>query len=155
MNSLQKIGSFLFGGALALMFFGKQKINFGIKAIRLNGVITQQLIPLKVIAYIANKTIGSVLVRSLSGVIVSNGETLATIAQPINRRIAMNSYVEQAIAVDLHVSESLRALMANIKTGDVNNLSFELIGEVVIGEQWPIGIKFNKVFTWAEIQQMV
>lgn len=155
MNSLQKIGSVLLGGAVALMFFGRQKLSFGIKRVALSGVITTQLIPLKVIVYIANKTIASLLVRSLSGVVVCNGETLATVAQPINRRISANSYIEQNINIDLHITETLRALIANIQTGDINNLSFELIGEVVVGEQWPIGIKFNRVFTWAEIQQML
>ena len=59
------------------------------------------------------------------------------------------------ILINLHNQESLQALFSNIQSGDINNLAFELIGEVVVGEQWPIGFKFNRVFTWSEIRQML
>lgn len=155
MNKLQKIGAWILGGVAALAFFGKQKLSFGIRGVYLNGIITTQMIPLRIVAWIANKTIGSVLVRSLSGVLVCEGQTIASIAQPINRRIGANSYIEQNILIDLHNQEALQALFSNIQSGDINNLAFELVGEVVVGEQWPVGLKFNKVFTWQEIQQML
>ena len=59
------------------------------------------------------------------------------------------------VLIDLHNQEALRALFENVQSGNINNLAFELIGEVVVGEQWPISIKFNRIFTWAEIQQML
>ena len=93
--------------------------------------------------------------RSLSGVLVCNGQTVASIAQPIMKRIPSNKYIEQDVLIDLHNQEALRALFENVQSGNINNLSFELIGEVVVGEQWPISIKFNRIFTWAEIQQML
>ena len=42
-----------------------------------------------------------------------------------------------------------------MQSGDINNLSFDFVGEVVVGEQWPVGIKFNKLFTWQDIKRMV
>ena len=155
MNSLQKIGSWLLGGVAALAFLGKQKLSFGVKSVLLRGAITKDIIPLRVLVWIGNSTIVSVLVRSLSGVLLCNGQTVASIAQPINKRIAANSYIEQAIMIDLHNQESLAALFANVQSGDINNLAFELVGEVVVGEQWPVGIKFNRIFTWSDIQQMI
>lgn len=156
MNKLQKIGGWILGGVAALAFLGSQKLSLGIRGVYLNGLITSQMIPLRVVVWIANKTvIGSVLVRSLSGVLMCNGQTVASISQLINKRIPSNSYVEQSIMVDLHNQEALQALFANIDSGDINNLAFELVGEIVVGEQWPIGIKFNRVFTYAEIKQMV
>lgn len=155
MNNLQKIGSWLLGGVAALAFFGKQKLSFGVKNVLLRGAITKDIIPLRVLVWIGNSTIVSVLVRSLSGVLLCNGQTVASIAQPINKRIAANSYIEQAIMIDLHNQESLAALFANVQSGDINNLAFELVGEVVVGEQWPVGIKFNRIFTWSDIQQMI
>lgn len=154
MNNLQKIGSWLLGGVAALAFLGKQKLSFGVKSVLLRGAITKDIIPLRVLVWIGNSTIVSVLVRSLSGVLLCNGQTVASIAQPINKRIAANSYIEQAIMIDLHNQESLAALFANVQSGDINNLAFELVGEVVVGEQWPVGIKFNRIFTWSDIQQM-
>ena len=155
MNNLQKIGSWFLGGVAALAFLGKQKLSFGVKNVLLRGAITKDIIPLRVLVWIGNSTIVSVLVRSLSGVLLCNGQTVASIAQPINKRIAANSYIEQAIMIDLHNQESLAALFANVQTGDINNLAFELVGEVVVGEQWPVGIKFNRIFTWSDIQQMI
>lgn len=156
MNKLQKIGGWILGGVAALAFLGSQKLSLGIRGVYLNGLITSQMIPLRVVVWIANKTvIGSVLVRSLSGVLMCNGQTVASISQLINKRIPSNSYVEQSIMVDLHNQEALQALFANIESGDINNLAFELVGEIVVGEQWPIGIKFNRVFTYAEIKQIV
>lgn len=155
MNNLQKIGSWLLGSVAALAFLGKQKLSFGVKSVLLRGAITKDIIPLRVLVWIGNSTIVSVLVRSLSGVLLCNGQTVASIAQPINKRIAANSYIEQAIMIDLHNQESLAALFANVQSGDINNLAFELVGEVVVGEQWPVGIKFNRIFTWSDIQQMI
>ena len=153
MSKLQKIGLCILGGVGALALFGKQQISFGIKSVSLNGLFTTQIIPLNVVVWITNNTIGRLLVRSVSGALVCNGETVATVAQAINKRIPAKSYVEQSILVDLHNQESLRALFANIQSGDINNLAFEFIGEVVVGEQWPVGIKFNRVFTWSEISR--
>ena len=155
MNSLQKIGGWLLGGVTALAIFGRQKLSFGIKGVELNGLITQQIIPLRVVVWIANKTIGRLLVRSISGSLICEGRVVASIAQTINKRIAANSYVEQDILLDLHNQEALQALFSNIQTGDINNLAFELVGEVIVGEQWPVGFKFNRIFTWAEIRQMI
>lgn len=155
MNSLQKIGGLLLGGVVALAVLGRQKLGFGVKGVYLNGIISTQMIPLRVAVWIANRTITSVLVRSLSGVLYCEGQTVASIAQPINKRIHANQYVEQDILVDLHNQEALRALFSNIQSGSIDNLAFELVGEVVVGEQWPVGIKFNRVFTWSEIKQMV
>lgn len=155
MNGLQKIGSWLLAGVAALAVFGRQKLSFGIKGVYLNGLITQQSIPLRVVVWIANKTIGRLLVRSISGSLICEGRVVASIAQKINKRISPNSYVEQNILINLHNQESLQALFSNIQSGDINNLAFELIGEVVVGEQWPIGFKFNRVFTWSEIRQML
>lgn len=146
----------ILGGVAAFGLLSRQRLSFGLRGVYLNGVITTKMIPLRVVVWIANKTIiGRVLVRSLSGVLLCNGQVVASISQLINKRIASNSYIEQDIFVDLHAQESLQALFVNIQSGDINNLAFELVGEVVVGEQWPIGIKFNRVFTWAEIQQML
>lgn len=153
MNNLQKIGSWILGGVAALALLGRQKISFGIKDVFLNGIIANGIIPLRVLVWIANETIASVLVRSVSGALICNGEKVANISQMINKRIPANGYVEQGIVVDLYNQESLRALFENVQSGDVNNLAFEFIGEVVIGEQWPVGIKFNRVFTWEDIRR--
>lgn len=152
---MSKIGNWLFGGVLAAVFLGAQKIRVGVSGVFLNGMITTERVPLKVVLYLMNSTIGRVLVRSVSGSLFSGGQVVATINQVINRRINANSYVEQPIYVDIHSKEALQALMANIQGGDINTLSFEFIGEVVIGEQWPVGFKFNRVFTWADIQGML
>lgn len=155
MNNLQKIGGWILGGVAALALLGKQKLAFGIRGVYLNGIFNSQIIPLRVVVWIANKTIASVLVRSLSGVLVCEGQTVASIAQQINKRIGSNSHVDQDILLDIHNKEALSALFANIQSGNINNLSFELIGEVVVGEQWPVGIKFNRVFTWSDIQKIL
>lgn len=155
MNRLQKIGGWILGGALAVALFTRQKIAYGVEAIYLNGVITPNLIPLKVVGWLANSTIAGVLVRSISGVLVCNGQVVASISQLVNKRIRSNSFVKQDLNVDIYFQESLAALWENIQTGDVTSLSFELVGEVVVGEQWPVGLKFNRVFTWNEIQKML
>ena len=155
MSKLRKIGGLILGGVVALALLSKQRLGIGIKGVYLNGLIRADRIPLKVVVWIGNNTIGSVLVRSLSGILVFNGQTVASISQAINKRIASNSYVEQGVMIDLHSKESLQALFANIQSGDVNNLAFEFIGEVVVGEQWPVGVKFNRVFTWNDIQRIV
>lgn len=151
----KSIGKWLLGLGAIVAFLSRQKITFGVKGIYLNGVITPYLIPLKVVVYLANKTIGKLLVRSVSGILVSDGKVIAKIDQAINKRIRANSYIEQSLLVDINTQETLQAWYSNIQSGDVNNLSFELIGEVVVGEQWPVSIKFNKVFTWQDIQQML
>lgn len=155
MNSLQKIGSWILGGVVALAFLGRQKITFGIKGVYLNGLITANLIPLRLVVWIKNSTIGSILIRNMSGVLISNGKTVASISQVINKRIRSNSYVEQDVLLDLQNQELLQSLISNVQSGNINNLSFELIGEVVVGEQYPVGVKFNRVFTWQDIQQMI
>lgn len=155
MSRIEKIGSWLLGGIVAIAFLAKQRLSFGVKAVYLNGLITLQKIPLRIDIWIANKTIGSVLVRSLSGALICNGQTVATISQMVNKRISANSYIEQSVLIDLHNQESLQALFANIQSGSIDNLAFELIGEVVVGEQWPVAVEFNRVFTWADIRQMI
>ena len=155
MNKLQKIGAYILGGVLAVALFSRQKISFGVKGVYLNGIITTQIIPLRITGWLANSTIASVLVRGLSGVLMCNGQTVATISQTINKRIKSNSFVEQSFLVNIYNQESLSALFQNVMSGDINNLAFELIGSILVGEQWPIELKFNKVFTWKEIQQML
>ena len=120
MTRTQKIGSWLLGGCVALAFAMRQRLAFGVKGVYLNGIITPELVPLRILVWIANKTIGSVLVRSVSGVLYCEGEVVASISQPIMKRIPSNRYVEQDILVDLHVQESLQALMANINSGNIN-----------------------------------
>lgn len=150
------IGKWLLGIGAAVAFISKQKVTFGVKGVYLNGIITQNSIPLRVVCYLMNKTIiGRLLVRSISGYLVSNGKVIATMDQPVNRVLKANSYIEQVLVVNIQSQEALKALYDNVQTGDVNNLSFELIGQAVIGEQWPVTIKFNKVFTWDEIKTMV
>lgn len=152
----KNIGAWIVGALAGLVVLSKQKLSFGIQGVYVDGLITAETLPLRVVAYIKNDTIGSVLVRSLSGVLVSNeGKTIASIMQPINKRIRAKSNVVQDILIDIHNKEVVSALQANIASGNINNLSFELIGEVVVGEQWPIGLKFNKVFTWQDIKQML
>lgn len=155
MNTLQKIGAVLLSGAGVLAFFRKQRLAFGVNGVYLNGVITASVIPLRVLIWIANKTIGSVLVRSLSGVLMCNGQVVATVAQNINKRIRSNSTIDQNVFIELHNQATLSALFENISSGDISNLSFELVGEVVVGEQWPVGFKFNRVFTWNDIQSAI
>ena len=155
MNKLQKIGAYILGGVLAVALFSRQKISFGVKGVYLNGIITTQIIPLRIVGWLANSTIASVLVRGLSGVLMCNGQTVATISQTINKRIKSNSFVEQSFLVNIYNQESLSDLFQNVMSGDINNLAFELIGSILVGEQWPIELKFNKVFTWKEIQQML
>lgn len=156
MNNIQKIGSWILGGVAALSLLSRQKVSFGVKDVMLNGMITSDIIPLRVVIWIANNTIiGRIFIRSISGALICNGQTVATINQMINKRIPANKYIEQNIFIDLHNKESLQALFQNVQTGDVSNLAFEFIGEVVIGEQWPVGFKFNKIFTWDEIKQML
>lgn len=156
MSRLQKIGGWILGGVAALCLLGRQQLAFGVRGVYLNGIITTQMIPLRVVVWIANKTIiGSVLVRGLSGVLICNGQTVASISQLINKRVPANSYIEQDVLIDLHAQESLKALFTNVQSGSIDNLAFELVGEVVIGEQWPVGVKFNRLFTWAEIQKML
>lgn len=152
MNRLQKIGAYIIGGVAALAFFGRQKISYGIKGIYLNGLITTSMIPLRVVGWLKNSTIASVLVRSVSGVLICNGLKLATIYQPVNKRIRSNSFVEQSFVVDIHAQEALVAFFENVQSGSVTNLAFEFVGEIVVGEQWPVSFKFNKLFTWQDIQ---
>lgn len=153
MNNLQKIGTWVLGGVVALAFIARQQITIGFNGVYLNGIITQNLIPLRVMVWISNKTVGSVFVRSLSGDLICNGKKIATIYQPINKRIRSHSYVEQSISVDVYAQETLQSLYANIQTGDINNFAFELVGRAVVGEQYPVTIKFNRIFTWQDIQQ--
>lgn len=155
LNNLQKIGSLILGGIVAIALFGRQKLSFNIKAVQLAGIITSQIIPLRLIALISNSTVASVLVRNLSGVLVCNGKPVASIYQLINKRIASNSYVEQYIYLNIHNQPAISALFENVQSGNINNLAFELVGDVTIGEQWPVKLRFNRVFTWSDIQQML
>ena len=155
MNRTSKIGAWIVGLSSLALLFGRQQLGATVKGVYLNGIITTSLIPLRVVVSLVNKTIGSVLVRSISGSLMSNGLVVASINQPINKRIRANRTVEQSILVDIHSQEALQMILANIQSGDVNNLALDFVGEVVVGEQWPVGIKFNKVFTWQDIQQML
>lgn len=155
MSNKSNIGKWLIGIGAALAFISRQKLSIAVKGVYLNGIITSEVIPLRVVVYLINKTIASVLIRSISGSLISNGVTIATINQAVNKRMPANTTTEQSILVNIYNHEVLQALMDNIQSGDINNLSFEFIGEIVVGEQWPIGIKFKKLFTWQEIQQMV
>lgn len=152
---INNIGKWLIGIGAALAFISRQRLSIAVKGVYLSGIITNELIPLRVVVYLINKTIASVLIRSISGALFSDGVKVATIGQTINKRIPANSTTEQSIMVDIHNREALQAIMANIQSGDINNLSFEFVGEIVVGEQFPVGIKFNKLFTWQDIQQMV
>lgn len=156
MSDTRTIGKLLIGAGAAVAFLSRQKLIVGVKGVYLNGLVTDKLIPLNVVVYISNKTIlGSMLIRSISGVLRCEGRTIATIDQLVNRRIPAGKYIEHVLQININGSESLQALWSNIQGGNVNTLAFDLLGEVVIGEQWPIPIKFNKLFTWNEIQQMV
>lgn len=155
MNRLQKIGGWILGGVVAIALFSRQKISFVIKGVYLAGVITPQLIPLRISGWLMNSTIAGVLVRSISGILVCNGQTVASISQMVNKRIGSNSYVVQDLIANIHFQESLSALWANVQSGNINNLAFEFIGEIVVGEDWPVGLKFNKLFTWLDIQQSI
>ena len=153
--SSKNIGKWLIGIGAAVAFIARQKLSFLVQGVYLNGIITQQLIPIRVAVSLINQTIGSLLVRSISGSLICNGMVVATINQVVNKRIPSRTTVNQNIYIDIHSQEALQALNANIQSGDISNLAFELIGEVVVGEQFPVGIKFNKVFTWQDIQQMI
>lgn len=156
MSKQKSIGKWFIGIGAALAFVARQKLAIYFKGVYLNGIISTELIPLKVVVSLINNTVVGVLVRSISGALISSdGKIVATVNQAINKRIPAHRVVEQGIAVDIHNREALQALMANVQTGDVNNLAFEFIGEVVVGEQWPVGIKFNRVFTWQDIQKIV
>lgn len=156
MSSNSNIGKWLIGIGAVLAFISRQKLSIAVKGVYLNGMVTSDRIPLRVDVLLMNKTIASVLIRSISGALISSdGMTVATINQAINRRVPANRTIVQSLLVDIHNKETLQALMANIQGGNINSLSFEFIGEVVCGEQWPVSIKFNKVFTWQEIQQMI
>lgn len=153
MNKFQKIGALILGGVAAFAVLGRQRLTFGVRDIQLAGIITPEIIPLRLVTWIANDTFGSVLVRKLSGSIIYGGNVVATVNQVINKRISSNSYIEQYVYVDLHNQAALAALFDNIGTGDINNLAFEMIGEVTVGEQWPVTLDFNRVFTWEDIQK--
>lgn len=155
MSNSRKIGAWLLGLGSAVWFIGKQKISFGVKSVSLNGMITPTLLPLRVVIYLMNKTIGTVLIRSVNAQLVSDGNVIASISQNINRRIPSNSYIEQPIAIDVHLQDTMQALIANIRSGDVNNLSFDLIGEAIVGEQFQVPIKFQTLFTWDDIKDMI
>ena len=156
MKKTSKIGIWMLTVGSLIAFISRQKITFGLKGIYLGGVITSTLIPLKIVLYLWNKTVlGSVLVRSISGVLINDGKVIATVNQVINKRIRSNRYVEQTVLMDIHMQEALQGLFNNVMSGDINNLSFEFVGKIVVGEQYPIDIDFRKLFTWQDIQQML
>ena len=155
MSKKQNIGKWLVGIGAALAFISRQKLSVAVKSVYLNGIATSKRVPLRVVVYLMNRTIASVLIRNISGALISNGMTVATINQDVNKRMPANSTTEQSVLVDIHSQEALKALIDNMQSGDINNLSFDFVGEVVVGEQWPVGIKFNKLFTWQDIKRMV
>lgn len=155
MSDMKKIGAWFLALGGFVLFFSHQKLSAVVKGVYLNGGITATLIPLRVVVDLINKTIGTVFVRGISGALISNGLVVASVNQQVNKRIRANRVVEQSIFVDIHNQEALNVILANIQTGDVNNLALEFIGEVVVGEQWPVGIKFNKIFTWQDIRKIL
>lgn len=156
MKKTSKIGIWMLAVGSLIAFISRQKITFGLKGIYLGGVITSTLIPLKIVLYLWNKTVlGSVLVRSISGALVNDGKVIATVNQVINKRIRSNRYVEQTVLMDIHMQEALQGLFNNVMSGDISNLSFEFVGKIVVGEQYPIDIDFRKLFTWQDIQQIL
>lgn len=150
-----KLGKILLGIGAAIAFVGSQRFTFGVKGVYLAGVVTPQLIPLRVVVYLVNKTIGKLMVRSISGELVCEGQRVATINQKVNKRISSGRYIEQGLLVDIHIQESLQALFSNIQSGDITSLSFVFEGKIYVGEQYPVGIRFKKLFTWKDIQKMV
>lgn len=152
---MSKAGKWLIGLGAALALLSRQKLSMHVKGIYLNGLITKNVIPLRIIVSLTNKTIAKVFIRSLSGSLISNGVVVATVNQVVNKRIRANSVVEQNILVDIHKQEALQSLFENIESGHVNNISFELIGELQVGEQYPIGIQFSRIFTWQDIKTMI
>lgn len=155
MSDMKKIGAWFLALGGFVLFFSRQKLSAVVKGVYLNGGITATLIPLRVVVDLVNKTIGTVFVRGISGALISDGFVVASVNQQVNKRIRANRVVEQSIFVDIHNQEALNVILANIQTGDVNNLALEFIGEVVVGEQWPVGIKFNKIFTWQDIRKIL
>ena len=154
-NKMQNIGAAILGGSLLWMFIKRQSVRVGVRSISLSGLITPNIIPLRVALYLINDTIGSLLIRTLSCQLVSNGMVVATIDQTINKRIAAKSSIEQDVFVDIHNQAALSSLFANIQTGDVTSTSFTLVGEVVVGERYPLSIKIDKLFTWEDIKKMI
>lgn len=152
---MRKIGAWFLALSGFVLFFSRQKLSAVVKGVYLNGGITATLIPLRVVVDLINKTIGTVFVRGISGALISDGFVVASVNQQVNKRIRANRVVEQSIFVDIHNQEALNVILANVQTGDVNNLALEFIGEVVVGEQWPVGIKFNKIFTWQDIRKIL
>lgn len=150
-----KAGKWLIGLGAALALLSRQKLSMHVKGIYLNGLITKSVIPLRIIVSLTNKTMAKVFIRSLSGSLISHGAVVATVNQVVNKRIRANSVVEQNILVDIHKQEALQSLFENIESGHVNNISFELIGELQVGEQYPIGIQFSRIFTWQDIKTMI
>lgn len=156
MSNSSKIGKLLIGAGAAIAFLSRQKITVGVKGVYLNGLVSESSIPLRVVVYISNRTIlGSLLIRSISGVLVSSGRTVATIDQIVNRRIGAGKYIEHSLLININGVEAMQAIWANIQSGNIQSLAFDLMGEIVVGEQWPVPIRFKKLFTYNEIQQML
>lgn len=154
-SKIQNIGAALLGGSLLWMFIMRQSVRVGVRGISLNGLMTLDVIPLRVAIYLINDSIGSILVRSINCQLVSNGLVVASISQNLNKRIPSHGSVEQDLFVDIHNQAALSSFFANVQTGDVTSTSFTLVGEVVIGEHYPLSIKINKLFTWEEIKNML
>lgn len=152
MSRMRKIGLWVIGGIASIAFVCRQRISFGLKDVYLAGYITNQLIPIRATLWIKNDTIGGVLVRNLTGNLLCNGEVVATINQPINKRLYSGYYVEQTVVINIQSDAALSSLLKNINSGDISNLAFEFVGQVIVGEQFPFAYKFNRVFTWSEIQ---
>lgn len=154
-NKIQNIGAAILGGSLLWMFIKRQSVRVGVRSISLAGIVTPSVIPLRVALYLINDTIGSLLVRTLSCQLISNGMVVASINQSINKRIPSKSSVNQDVYVNIHNQAALSSLFANVQTGDVTNTSFTLIGEIVVGERYPLTLKINKIFTWEDIKQLL
>ena len=154
-NKIQNIGAAILSGAFIWMFIKRQSVRVGVRSVSLSGMITQNIIPLRVALYLINDTIGSILIRSISCQLVSNGLVVADISQNINKRIAAKSMVDQDIYIDIHNQAVLSSLFTDLQGGDITNTSFTLVGDIVVGERYPFTIKINKLFTWEDIRRLL
>lgn len=154
-DKIKWFGALLSGGALAWLFLKRQTVRVGVRGIYLNGLVSQSTIPLRVAIYLINDTIGSILIRSISCQLISNGLVVATISQNVNKRIAAHSCIDQDIFLTINNREALASLFENIQSGDISNISFTLDGEVVVGEKYPVGVKVNRFFTFEDIKQLL
>ena len=154
-SNKNKFVKWLIAAGATLAIFARQNITLGVKQVFLSGIATTDVIPLKVVVLLSNNTIVRFLIRSIHIQIVSNGIVVTEISQTINRRIPSMATVQQTLSCNVYNREVINAILANVQSGDINNLSFELVGDVVIGEQWPISVGFSSLFTWDDIKTMI